>query len=237
VCVLAIWHRCVDGAPVVLATNREERWDRPAEPPRVWPGSPAVLAGRDPAGGGTWLGVNAHGVVVAVTNRRGPVGPPGAPSRGMLCRDALAAGTAREAADLATLRLATGRYAGVNVLALDAATAEVVHGGARPDRVPLAPGPHALTSRDVDDPDDPRAQRLLAAMAGAPADVPALLTWAAGTMGGFIKRLPDRGTVSSTILAATGDPGTAAYWYAPGAPDRSSYVDRSGLYRAIVAGR
>ena len=31
---------------------------------------PRILAGRDPYAGGTWLGVNEHGVLVAVTNRR-----------------------------------------------------------------------------------------------------------------------------------------------------------------------
>ena len=53
-----------------VAANRDEVLVRPATPPRRWPGEHFV-APRDEVGGGTWLGLTATGLFVAVTNRFG----------------------------------------------------------------------------------------------------------------------------------------------------------------------
>ena len=56
--------------PLVLAANRDELADRPARPPgRHWPDRAEVVAGLDLQAGGSWLGVNDHGVVAGVLNR------------------------------------------------------------------------------------------------------------------------------------------------------------------------
>ena len=54
----------------MIAANRDEYLDRPAEPPalRLWHGR-TVLAPRDARAGGTWLGTNDAGVFAALTNR------------------------------------------------------------------------------------------------------------------------------------------------------------------------
>jgi uncharacterized protein with NRDE domain len=54
--------------PLVLAANRDERLRRPATAPQLWERSPPLLAGRDLEAGGTWLGVNAAGLVAGLTN-------------------------------------------------------------------------------------------------------------------------------------------------------------------------
>ena len=61
--------------PLVVATNRDEFFKRPASRLAWWTpasGGPAVLAGRDMAGGGTWLGVTTLGRLAMVTNVREP---------------------------------------------------------------------------------------------------------------------------------------------------------------------
>jgi uncharacterized protein with NRDE domain len=67
VCTVVVASHAVRGQPLVVVANRDEMLDRPARPPFVWP--QGFLAPRDELAGGTWLGVNAHGVFVGITNR------------------------------------------------------------------------------------------------------------------------------------------------------------------------
>jgi uncharacterized protein with NRDE domain len=56
--------------PLVVGANRDERMDRPATAITVLRSSgPRILGGRDEQAGGTWLAVNEHGLVAALTNR------------------------------------------------------------------------------------------------------------------------------------------------------------------------
>jgi len=72
--------------PLVIATNRDEFFDRPAARMGWWApaeGGPEILAGRDLRAGGTWLGLTASGRLALVTNVRRPhEADPDAPSRG-----------------------------------------------------------------------------------------------------------------------------------------------------------
>src|SRR5262245_52517111 len=104
-CLLALFYRAVEDAPVVVGANREEASSRRGAPPRLLDGPPRAVAGIDPAAGGTWLGVNAHGVLVALTNRLKSELPPKPRSRGLLARELLACRTAAEAADRAARAL------------------------------------------------------------------------------------------------------------------------------------
>lgn len=61
--------------PWVLASNRDEYFDRKAEPLAWWTppgGDVAVLGGRDISAGGTWLALTASGRLALVTNVREP---------------------------------------------------------------------------------------------------------------------------------------------------------------------
>jgi uncharacterized protein with NRDE domain len=97
-CTLIVLHRCFADAELLVAANRDEYLERPAEGPqlRSWNGR-SVVAPRDVRAGGTWLGLNDAGVFAALTNRPNPVPDPARRSRGLLVADALAAGTAAEA--------------------------------------------------------------------------------------------------------------------------------------------
>ena len=74
--------------PLVIATNRDEFFDRPAARMGWWTpaeGGPEILAGRDLLAGGTWMGLTASGRLALVTNVRRPVEIDlDAPSRGSI---------------------------------------------------------------------------------------------------------------------------------------------------------
>jgi hypothetical protein len=90
-CTLVLSRRPGTAWPLLLAANRDELADRPARPPgRHWPDRAEVVAGLDLEAGGSWLGINDHGVVAGVLNRPGTLGPAaGKRSRGELVLEAL----------------------------------------------------------------------------------------------------------------------------------------------------
>ena len=79
-CLLAILHRVCSDAALVIGANREEFYARGGDPPRRLEGLDAV-AGVDPSHGGTWMGVNGHGVVAAVLPHFVSMSWGGAPDR------------------------------------------------------------------------------------------------------------------------------------------------------------
>jgi uncharacterized protein with NRDE domain len=85
-CLLIVLSRVVPGFPLVVAANRDERLDRPAEAMTVLRvADPRTIGGRDALAGGTWLAVNEHGLVAGLTNRPNPSGrDPAKRSRGEL---------------------------------------------------------------------------------------------------------------------------------------------------------
>ncbi|WP_395945682.1 NRDE family protein [Brevundimonas sp.] len=89
-CVLALAWRAHPRWRLVLAANRDELHTRPAAALARWTEDPQLLAGRDLASGGTWLGVSERGRLAVVTNRHtGGPADPAAPSRGLLLTDLL----------------------------------------------------------------------------------------------------------------------------------------------------
>ena len=106
--------------PFMLAANRDEFHDRPADPLGAWAGQPDVVGGRDREKGGGWLAVHRAGRFAAVTNVRDPARRhPGPRSRGALVGDFVtgAGGCADEAAHEAVARGAA--FDGFNLLLAD----------------------------------------------------------------------------------------------------------------------
>jgi hypothetical protein len=99
-CSVVILLRPGQDWPVVIAANRDEMKQRPWAPPaRHWPDRPEVVAGLDKLAGGSWMGLNDHGVVAAIMNRMNTLGPAeGKRSRGELVLEALDHADARAAA-------------------------------------------------------------------------------------------------------------------------------------------
>ena len=161
-CTLLILRRPGHDWPLILAANRDEMLDRPWQPPaRHWPDRPEVVAGLDELAGGTWLGLNDHGVAAAVLNRRGSLGPEGGKrSRGELVLEALDHAEA-EAAASALLHLDPEAYRTFNLVVADAGNCYWLRnrGAEGPGRIEIdapLPGLSMLTAGDLDDRTSPR---------------------------------------------------------------------------------
>jgi hypothetical protein len=85
------------GYPLVVVANRDELYSRPAARPTLTKVPHTILSPTDLERGGTWIGVNEHGVLVALTNRAGIPSKRGLRTRGELVSDALKQPTAQHA--------------------------------------------------------------------------------------------------------------------------------------------
>jgi uncharacterized protein with NRDE domain len=244
-CLLAIQYRLVPEAPILVAANREEYYNRPSQPPSIQSGKPRVLCGIDQQAGGCWLGVNQHGLFVAASNRVRLM-PPLAPlSRGVLCRNLLRCKSATEAVDTALEELSTGKYDGVNYVIADAEGGWVVHGCEEAEVVKLQEGLSIICNGDVNAPRDPRvkmAQRLLTLQTlDSPVKFLAVASKvlarapSAPDRPSMVIRGKDRGTVSSTLISLGSKPRDAIFQFADGPPDRTKYEDYSPLLRDILS--
>jgi Transport and Golgi organisation 2 len=247
-CTVILLKRSDHPWPVMLAANRDERlarqWGRPAP---WWPDRPGVVGGRDQLGGGTWMGVNRHGVVAVVLNRRGSLGPaPGKRSRGELPLLALENGSAQMAA-AAIAALDAGAWRSFNMVVADA-TGAAFHlrglGDGHPAPMPLADGFHMITSSDPNDMTRARvALHLPRFRAAPPPDTDdygawrALITDRSGMPEEQLHRVPHDGygTVCSSVLGLAKQ--AAPVWLFTAAPDpaRFARVELSCQDRADMA--
>jgi uncharacterized protein with NRDE domain len=233
-CTVVLLFRPDHSWPVVLVANRDERVDRAWDPPRCWwPDLSGVVGGRDRTAGGTWMGLNRHGVTAAVLNRPGSLGPAeGKRSRGELPLIALAELTAAAAVD-AILALDAGQWRGFNLVIADRHGATFIrgagHGG--PSAQVLPPGVSMITAHDPNDQESPRVARHLARFRAAAAPEPerwdawrAILADRSGPAGEQInvEARGGFGTVCSSLLAipAVGDP---VWLFSRGAPDEAPF--------------
>ncbi|MCH7727159.1 MAG: NRDE family protein [Planctomycetes bacterium] len=244
-CLLAIHYQLLPESPILVAANREEFYDRGSSAPSIQSGKPRILCGIDQQAGGTWLGVNQHGLFVGACNRAKPQPPLAARSRGVLCRELLRSGSARQGVNLAMEELHSGKYEGVNYVIADSESGWVVHGGEEIEVVELEEGLSIVANRDVNDFDDERvamAHRLLTLQT---LDSPVKFLAIASKVfarppsppgrPSMVVRGKDRGTVSATLLALGQKPRDAIYQYADGGPDVSRFEDYSPLLRDILS--
>jgi uncharacterized protein with NRDE domain len=236
-CLLAVLYRVVDDAPLIVGANREEAYARIGEPPQILDGRLRAVGGRDPVAGGTWLGLNERGVLVAVTNRPRWDLPATPRSRGLLVRDLLQCASAGAAMDLAARELGGKKYAGCNVVCADMGSLYVVQAGDWLRVRPMPPGIHVLTTHDVDDASDRRLGHALwwlnqRRYARAAECVAALQELCAQTGNGdpaICVRGPQGGTISSSIVVLRQPLARGQYLHAQGPPDTTPYADYSNL--------
>lgn len=161
-CLIAFAWQAHSDYPLVVAANRDEWRDRPAQPAHWWPDHPDLLAGRDLQAGGTWMGVTRGGRFAAVTNFRDPSERRStALSRGSLVTDFLLGDDSPESF-LSSLSARAAQYNGFNLLASDGESLFCFgsrEGGLRE----VMPGVHALSNHQIDQP-WPKVTRARAAM-------------------------------------------------------------------------
>jgi uncharacterized protein with NRDE domain len=236
--------------PLLIAANRDEVVSRPSKPPgRHWSEWPEVVGGLDELAGGSWLGLNDHGLVAAVLDRAGSLGSkPQKRSRGELVLEALDHAEAEEAAG-ALADISPDAYAPFNLIVADPRRAYWLrHGDDGEIRVHAIPaGLHMIASTELDDLSHPRIRRFLPRFREAPAPAvgndPRIDHFAAWTAllrsrdgGGdagaamTVEVGPDDdriATVASSLIAVPAYPGfdqRPRWWHAHGAPDRAPFV-------------
>lgn len=243
--IIAIQYHSANDSPLLVAMNREERTSRPTQAPRIQSGRPRVVCGIDKKSGGTWAGVNQHGLFIAVVNcpKRGL--PPEIRSRGMLCKELLASRNAEEALEKAERELLTGVYDGGNFLCVDRFSGGVVYGGNEIGVEKLRPGLHLLTANRLDDYNDSRQEfvrRLLTLQR-----IDSAVTFFAVASRTFARKPdefgkrgvlvhePDYGTVSSILLSLTEKSQRSIMQYVAGSPSEKPYEDISALLRQVLS--
>ncbi|MFZ6813323.1 NRDE family protein [Undibacterium sp. Rencai35W] len=138
-CLIVFAWKLLPHTPLIVASNRDEFYDRPAAPAIWWENSPHVFGGRDLQSGGTWMGVaelgspdsNSGGEshageqstamkkFAAITNVRAPSEKrTDAPSRGKLVSDYLT-GSLSAQDYIASIKDKVDDYNGFNLLVGD----------------------------------------------------------------------------------------------------------------------
>ena len=236
--------------PLILAANRDEMRDRPSKAPaRHWEDREHVTAGLDVLAGGTWLGMNEHGLVACILNRVDSLGPmAGKRSRGELPLEALDHAEARPATE-ALVDLDPAAYRSFNMIIADIHEAwwiasSDVSGEISATR--MDSGISMVTAHDMNDTTSARIKHHLPRFRAAPVPDPAAGDWFAWEAlmadqgkaadsdwsGAMAIEMAESGfgTVSSSLiaLAAVPDEGSrpAPVWrFADGMPGQSAYFD------------
>ncbi len=222
--------------PLLLAANRDERLDRPWDPPGAhWPDRPDIVAGLDRLGGGSWMGINAAGVVAAVLNRTGSLGPaPGKRSRGELPLLGLSHDSAAAAA--AAIAALEGRtFRSFNFVAADRHAVWFVRNddAGHIEATALPAGLHMTTAHDPDDMSSARVERHLPRWRAAPPPQPpdwtswaALLADAAGPRAAALSVPPENGfgTASASLLGLPAASGPGQWLFARGRSGQAPFA-------------
>jgi len=208
VCTIVLRLDPASSTPIVMAANRDEFRDRPADEPTEL--APGLFAGRDRRGGGTWLAVGANGLA-AVTNIREAPRDAQARSRGELPLAAL----------LGTLPERFDAWNAFNLLVVDRRGPRVFShpGGGAPGRwTPLAPGLHVIVNEPYGTDDVARVRHAAAIVgAGAP-DFAHLADHGPPPELGLCHHGERYGTVSSTVVALDAGLRVRRYEHRPGLP-------------------
>jgi len=228
---------------VVIAANRDEFLDRPASPPTVLAHNPEVVGGKDLKAGGTWLGLNSHGLIAGLLNRHSDLASSGLRSRGLLCLDVLGFPTAAEAAHYVA-RQNGAKYNYFNLLIASREEAFVAYN--RKGEIELAsltPGLHLLTNVDVDDFECPKISLAYDRFAALPhrlgqapdpdhlrrelalllADHATQLDPRSGRLNSLCLHLDGYGTRSASLILLGAKRGQVEHFFAEGPPCRTEF--------------
>lgn len=256
-CTLTIAFQVFDDAPIAVAANRDEMLDRPARPPARIEDEPPIVAPLDAEAGGTWIGYNADGVFVGITNRWVEGTPAPDRSRGLLVRDALSHTDSEMAARAVERELRERSYDGFNLVIADAQAAILFEWDGRLSVSNLRPGVHVVMNAGFDDEfvnletqyergeqQADNARRVREALQTEPGEsVESWIDRAAVVLGDHdygvcihpaesdvpeaTRPAPGYGTRSSSLIILYSD-GTASYQFADGPPCRTAYEWTNG---------
>ncbi|TWB38148.1 NRDE family protein [Nitrospirillum pindoramense] len=232
-CSVILLRRPGHAWPLIVAANRDEMNDRPWLPPaRHWPDRPEVVAGKDELADGSWCGLNDTGVLAAILNREGTLGPAaGKRSRGELVLEAL---DHADAPMEALSDLDTRAYRPFNLLLADNRDAWLLEhtgeaGRTRVRVTPIPEGVSMITARGLNAADCPRTRRYRPLFAAAPAPDPETVA-SSGSWGPEWEML-----LASRISGDGDDPREAMCIVVPPIEGRGSFQTTSSSLIALPA--
>ncbi len=241
-CTLILLWRTVDHYDIVLGMNRDESAMRPAEPPTLVDGTPAIVAPHDRQGGGTWLAASGGGMVMALSNRRGRTSAT-ARSRGLLLLDALKAPSIPAADIILQRETQAHEYNFFHLLAATRGELRFFRYDGQLSVTRGHEGLNVLTNEGGNAVGDAKTELVQNLMAKSPVRTvqdgvrtlqSALRTHASGAGVSLCNHAMGGGTVSSTILAlSNADPGENVLLYADGAPCQTPYRDYHEVIRRL----
>lgn len=248
VCTLALYFQEFAEYPLIVAANRDEYFSRPSAAPRLLSEKPRILGGQDLLAGGTWLGVNEHGLLVGVLNRRSEEKKekPHARSRGLLCLDLLHCRELHEAYRLLA-KQEPSNYQPFNLLLASEGEAHVAYNeGTEMRCVQLDRGLHVLSNSAVFDPRSEKMDRAYVLFSNLRPRIQQASPESPSWIPAFKEALGDHvnsqrpkdaicvhaelyGTVSSSIILYARPENRFVTYYSPGAPCRSEFNEPIGL--------
>ncbi len=232
-CTVVVASHGLAGRPLVVVANRDEQLDRPARPPFVWPEVPpsggaiaptsaGFLAPRDELAGGTWLGLNRHGVFVGITNRFLSMRERTRRTRGEIVVEALREPSAR-AVHAKMRELDPRAYNGFHLVYADAADVlATASDGETLAQLVLDRGVHAVTEQSFGAGDDRARVAAIEAAWPASFDEAAL----AKLLASVEVHLPAMryGTRSAMILGLAEDAAETTMRWSEGPPSTTPFV-------------
>lgn len=241
-CLLILSFQALEEHPLLVAENREESLVRKSVSPQIDGRAVRFLAPRDRLAGGTWIGVNAAGTLVAVLNRPDLPIPPNPRSRGLLACEMLDSGPAAAALAHGLDELSRGIYAGCNILIASRDAATLIEGGSEPMETRIEPGIAVISNGPLQDDANHRAQFVTSRI---PEFRPEPESWledaretlsrhAMGDAPAVCLHEGAYGTVSSTVIGLSNSPENALFHYTPGPPCRTDFEDHSPTLRQLL---
>jgi uncharacterized protein with NRDE domain len=171
VCTIIVRHRLDDWCSTIVASNRDEFYDRPATGPVVLCDEPRVVGGLDEREGGTWFGVASNGLFLGLTNQRSFGGRDGSlRSRGLLALEALQTGSLR-GIETYLARVDPAGYNEFNLIFGDGRELGVAYGRREAATVEiemLGKGVHVLCNDRLGSPEFPKADKARARVLAIP---------------------------------------------------------------------
>ena len=172
-CTIIVRHQMDDWCSTIVASNRDEFYDRAASAPAVLRSQPLIVGGRDEQGGGTWFGLTGDGLFVGLTNQRAfGTRDDSLRSRGGLVLDTLAAGSF-EGVMRSLERLDPATYNEFNLIFGDGEQVCAAYGRRDAREVELemlGEGVHVLCNDRLGSPEFPKAVKARERMMAVPAD-------------------------------------------------------------------
>jgi uncharacterized protein with NRDE domain len=173
-CTIIVRHKMDDWCSTIIASNRDEFYDRPASAPSVLRPEPLIVGGRDEREGGTWFGLTQNGLFVGLTNQRSfGTGDDSLRSRGGLVIDALSQGTL-VGVERYLGRVDPATYNEFNLIFGDGEQVRAAYGRREAREVEiekLGDGVHVLCNDRLGSPEFPKAEKARARVMAVPSDI------------------------------------------------------------------